>query len=325
MQFLPLILGIAISLSVVDAAAQGGVSTYPTKPVRLVVGYAPGGIVDSVARLLGTKLQEKWGQPVLVDNRPGASGGIGAELVSRAAPDGYTLMLGINSMLQAPMLDSQLRYDLERDLAPVALMLTSNYVLVSNPGMGVQNMAEFDAALRAAPQKYSYGSNGAGGTGHLYADQLARQLKAAPVQIPFKGGGPPIVAELMGGRIDFSILDMFSPHGHIVSGSLKALAVTGSNRSPLYPSVPTFAETGHPGFEVEGWLAMFAPKNTPVPLLHRLAIDISVAMAQPDVVEKVKASGGEVHSSNPGELAGRLKSDKLAWQKMISDAKLRPL
>lgn len=302
------------------ARAQTG--GFPSKPVKLVVPYAPGGITDTVARMLAQKLQEKWAQSVLVENRAGASGGIGAEMVSKSAPDGYTLIVGINSMLLAPILDSQLRFDMERDFAPVTLMGTSDYVLVASSEMGVQSLKAFDAAMRTSPKKFSYGSIGAGSGIHLYADQLARQLGAEPVHVPYKGAAP-LVTELLSGRLDFAVLDFLSTRQHIESGKLKALAVTGNQWSALFPAVPTFAQSGHAGFDVSGWFALFAPKGTPTPLLNQIALDIAAILKQPDMVAKIAELGAVARTSTPEDMARRVSSDKLAWQRLITDAKVK--
>ncbi len=296
---------------------------FPSRPVKLIVPYAPGGITDAAARLLGAKLQEKWGQSVLIDNRPGASGGIGADVASKSAPDGYTLMLAINSMLLAPILDTQLRFDLERDFAPVSLMGTSNYILVASNEMGVTSLKAFADAVKAAPKKYSYGSIGAGSAIHLYADQLARQLGADPVHVPFKGAAP-LVTELLSGRIDFAVLDFLTTRPHIDAGKLKGLAVTGTQRSALFPAVPTFAESGYPGFDVSGWFALFAPKGAPAALLQTIAGEVALAMKQPDIVAKFAEVGAEVRTSSPDDMARRVANDKIAWQRLIVEAKLKP-
>ena len=300
-------------------AQTGG---FPFKPVKLVVPYAPGGITDTVARLLGVKLQEKWGQSVLVENRAGASGGIGADVASKSAPDGYTLMVGINSLLLAPMLDSQLRFDLERDFAPVTLMGTSDYVLVASAEMGVQSIKAFDDALKVSPKKYSYGSIGAGSGIHLYADQLARQLGAEPVHVPYKGAAP-LVTELLGGRVDFAVLDFLSTRQHIEGGKLKALAVTGNQRSALFPAVPTFAESGHPGFDVSGWFALFAPKGTPASLVNQISGDVGAIMRQPDMLAKIAELGAVARSTTPEDMTRRVSADKIAWQRLITEAKVK--
>ena len=300
-------------------AQTGG---FPSRPVKLVVPYAPGGITDTVARLHAQKLQEKWGQSVLVDKRAGASGGIGADVVSKSAPDGYTLMVGINSLLLAPMLDPQLRFDLERDFAPVTLMGTSDYVLVASTEMGVQSLKAFDDAMRASPKKFSYGSIGAGSGIHLYADQLARQLGAEPVHVPYKGAAP-LVTELLSGRLDFAVLDFLSTRQHIESGKLKALAVTGNQRSALFPAVPTFAESGHPGFDVSGWFALFAPKGIPPALLNQISLDVAGILRQPDMVAKIAELGAVARATTPEDMTRRVSSDKGAWQRLLTEAKVK--
>lgn len=303
------------------AQQPGSVAVFPSRPVKLVVPYAPGGFTDNTARILSMKLQEKWGQPVLVDNRAGASGAIGSELVLKSPPDGYTLLVAITSLLQAPILDSHLRYDLERDFAPVAQLGTSALVLVVSSGMQVQSMKALADALKAAPQKFSFGSVGAGSSQHLYGEQLARNLAIQPVHIAFKGAAP-LLTELLADRVDFAFMDFLTTRPHIESGKLKALAVTGTRRVTLFPNVPTLAESGYPGFELTSWFALFAPKGTPRSLLNQLSADVAVVMKQPDVNARFADAGAEVQTTSPDELGRRVSSDRVAWQRLITEAKV---
>lgn len=303
--------------------AQAGSGAFPTRPVRLVVPYAAGGITDSVARWVGQKLQDRWGQPVVVENKPGASGAIGAEFTAKSPPDGYTLMMSITSMLQAPLLDAQLRFDLERDFAPVAQLGTSSLILVASSGMGVQNLAQLRDALRASPKRYSYGSIGTGSSLFLYADQLTRRWGVQPTHVPFKGASP-LVLELISDRVDFAFLDFMTVRQHVESGKLKAIAVTGPRRSALFPAVPTLEEGGVAGFEVLSWVAAFAPKGTPPAIVSRISADLGYAMKQPDIISRFAEAGMEAGATSPEEFGRRIVADRQAWSRLITESKASP-
>ena len=311
---------VTLALGASWAQATSTSADFPKHPVRIIVPYAPGGITDNVARLLGQKLQDRWGQTVVVENKPGASGAIAAGFVANAPPDGHTLMVSITSMLQAPILDTQLRFDIERDFAPVAQLATSPLVLVVANGMGVQTLPAFMAALKAAPEKYSYGSVGAGSTLHLYGDQLARRWGVQPLHVAFKGASP-LVIELLADRINFAFLDFLTVRQHIESGKLKAIAVTGTKRAPLFPAVPTLAESGIAGFEVTSWVAMFAPKATPAPLVARISADLAQVLKQPEVVTRFGDAGLEASPLGPEDFGRRVSTDRQLWHRLIVEAK----
>lgn len=314
---------LAASLPSAWAQAQSDGSRFPSRQVRIIVPYAPGGVTDNVARLVGQKLQERWGQPVIVENKPGASGAIAAEFVAKSPPDGYTLMVSITSMLQAPILDDQLRFDLQRDFAPVAQLATSAMVLVAANGMGVQTLPAFMDALKSSPSKYSYGSVGTGSSLHLYGDQLARKAGAQPTHVPFKGAAP-LVIELLADRVDFTFLDFLTVRQHVDAGKLRAIAVTGDRRSPLFPAVPTFRESGISGFDAISWVAVFAPKATPPSLVTKLSDDLAAVVRLPAVTAQFMEAGLEASPTGPEEFTRRIAADRQTWSRLIVEAKAAP-
>jgi tripartite-type tricarboxylate transporter receptor subunit TctC len=321
-RFMLLAPAFAFAMDAAYGQAQA-VSDSNLPPVRLVIPFPPGGITDTVGRLLALKLQERWKRIVLIENRPGAGGALGAEYVMHSPPDGNTLLIVINSMLLNSVLDPNIRYDLTRDLDPVTLIGTSQLLLLVSNDMGVRTMPEFAAAMKAKPEKYSYGSVGIGSSLHLNAEQLARALNARPIHVPLKGNAQ-VVTELIAGRIDFTFSDQITGKQFVDTGKLHALGVNGTQRSPLFPKLPTMAELGYPGFEVTSWYGIYAPRGTPAAKLSQISADFAAVLKMPEVAARVEETGTVVRPTTPEETRKFVANDLQAWTRVIKETNLTP-
>ena len=290
---------------------------YPSRPVRIVVPFPPGGSTDSVARLLAQKLGENFGQPVLVDNRPGGNLFIGAEAVAKAPPDGHTLLFTLDIVFTMnPFLFSKLPYDPEKDFTPVSLVTTQSMWFVANPKLPARTMPELVAYAKANPKKINYGSGAIVGqlTGELF-----RMLTGAEMTyVPFKGSAAALQA-LLAGDIDLAVADItpFSPH--IASGKLRGLGQTGRKRFESMPAVPTMVEQGLKDFEVVGWFGLYAPAGTPADIVRRLNAEVNALIVQPATVQKFAELGAEPLGGTPEALAAFLRSEQDKWGKVIRD------
>ena len=294
---------------------------YPVKPIRLILGYAPGGSSDIVARTLGQKLHESLGQPVVVDFRPGGNTVIAAEILTRAAPDGYSLLLVLNTHAINPLL-MKLPYDPIRDFAPVASTGVSPYLLATHPALPVNNLKDFIAHARARPGVLNYSSSGAGGLGHL-SGELFNQLTGVKMQhVPFKGGGPSAIA-LLSGEVQLSFIIPILVASHIKSGRLKGMAVAGQQRLPSLPDMPTFAEAGLPQFESTNWFGVLAPAKTPGTLIGKLSSELNRIQMLPDVRDKLGAQGIEPLPGTPTAFAALIKSDMERFARVVKAANIR--
>lgn len=294
---------------------------YPVKPIRLILGYAPGGSSDIVARTLGQKLHESLGQPVVVDFRPGGNTVIAAEILTRAAPDGYSLLMVLNTHAINPLL-MKLPYDPIRDFAPVASTGVSPYLLATHPALPVNNLKDFIAHARARPGVLNYSSSGAGGLGHL-SGELFNQLTGVKMQhVPFKGGGPSAIA-LLSGEVQLSFIIPILVASHIKSGRLKGMAVAGQQRLPSLPDMPTFAEAGLPQFESTNWFGVLAPAKTPGTLIGKLSSELNRIQMLPDVRDKLGAQGIEPLPGTPTAFAALIKSDMERFARVVKAANIR--
>lgn len=293
------------ALGTLSAHAQG----YPSKPVRIVVAQAPGAQSDLFTRLIGQKLSESLGQAVVSDPRPGAGGAIGAELVARAAPDGYTLLMATNSTHSAnPALYAKLPYDPVNDFAPITLTVVTPYVLTTHPSLPVSTLKQLIDFAKARPGQLNYASAGNGSTHHLCGELLKSMTGINIVHVPYKGG-PPSTAAVMSGEMSMHFSSLSALHTLIKVGKLKALGVTASQRAPLLPDVPTIAEAGLPGFEMLSWFALLAPAGTPRPIINRLNAETIKALALPDVKSITAAQGTEAMPGTPEQLGDYIKSE----------------
>jgi tripartite-type tricarboxylate transporter receptor subunit TctC len=296
---------------------------YPRRPVRLIVPFPPGGGNDIVARAVAQELGKSLGQQLVVDNRAGAGGAIGAELAARSPADGYTLFLGgVGSHVVNPSLHAKLSYDPIRDFAPVTLIASAPSVLVVNPSLQATSVAEFTALAKASPGKLNYASNGNGSSAQLAAVLYESMAGVRMVHVPYKGVAPALV-DLMSGEVQLMFGTLVAILPHIKAGRLRALAVTGRNRSALLPEVPTLAESGLPGYEAGSWYGILAPAGTPGAIVARLNAEINAAIRQPEVRERLAAEGAEVLGGTPGDFASHIKAELSRMGKLMREAGIR--
>jgi tripartite-type tricarboxylate transporter receptor subunit TctC len=309
----------ALALAPAIALAQGN---YPDRPIKLVVPYPPGGSTDPVARLIAQDLQARMGQPVVVDNRPGAAGAIGTEAVARAAPDGYTILLHTSVISTDPTLKKNAPYDVKRDLAPITLAVTGPYLVVVNNSLPVKNIAELIAYAKANPGKLFYGSAGQGSSGHLIGELFKAAAGIEMTHVPYKGGGPSITG-LMGNEVQLLFDTIGGSRALAESGKLRALAVTSAQRSPVMPNVPTVSESGLKDFDAVYWLGIFAPAKTPQPIIDRLYREIKTALEDPTIKAKLLDQGNVTQALPPAEFAKVLDADIQRYRKVIESANIK--
>ena len=295
---------------------------FPTKPIRMVVTYPPGGGADLMARLVAPKMAETLGQPVVVENKPGASGQIGAAEVARAAPDGYTLMLDASSYSVNPSLYAKLPYDPAKAFTPIALIALFPNVLVVTPDFAARDVKQLVSLAKAKPGSIAFASSGNGSAQHLSGELFKQKAEVDITHVPYKGGGP-AMNDVMGGQVPVFFANMASSLAHVKGGKLRALAITGSHRSPALPDVPTMAEAGVPGYEVYEWNAIFAPAGTPAPVLAKIAESIAKALQSPELRERVAALGGEIRAYGPGETEKFGRGQTELWSKVVRAGNIR--
>ncbi|WP_442595927.1 Bug family tripartite tricarboxylate transporter substrate binding protein [Parapusillimonas sp. JC17] len=310
----------ALSMSAASIA-HAQTADYPYKPIRVIVPFGAGSVTDQLARTVGSGLAEALGQSVVVENRPGAGGNIGAGFVATSAPDGYTLLMGAASTNAInPSLYKNLRFDPLKDFVPVANVASVTNVLVVNPELKVGTVTELIKALKNG--SYSYASGGAGGSQHLSAELFKSMSSTDMVHIPYKGGSEPI-PDLISNRVQVMFCNLPVCLPHIKSGKLVALGVTSSKRSPLLPEVPTIAEAGLPGYSVDGWFALFAPAKVPAEIVARLHDETAKLLAKPEVQEQIRRQGAEPNQSTQAEFAKFVQAEHDKWAKVIQDANIR--
>jgi tripartite-type tricarboxylate transporter receptor subunit TctC len=296
-------------------------SAYPAKPVKVVVPYSAGGPADALMRAVGQKLSEKWGQPVIVENRPGANEIIGADLVAKAAPDGYTLLLGSEAAFSLnPQLYSKLPYKAETDLAPVCRVVTAQLMLVTRPDFPASDVAGLIAYLKANPGKHTYAITGIGGVLHLAFAWFNQLYGVQTTEVPYKGL-PLALQDVMAGRVDMLFAISGGPMPHVATGKLKAIALAGAHRVAIAPDVPTFAEAGYPEFEASVYFALAAPAGTPPEVRAKIAADVAGIVGAPDFIEKnLTAIGFEPVSETPDAFAGFLAKDRAVAAQRVGAA-----
>jgi tripartite-type tricarboxylate transporter receptor subunit TctC len=295
---------------------------YPSKPIRLVVPFAAGGAVDTVGRVVGERLSTQMGQPVIVDNRPGANANIGTENVARSAPDGYSLLVGANGVVTNNTLYPKLSFNGLRDFVAVARLGYAPLVLVVPASAPYKSVPELLAAARAKPGDMSYGSAGNGSSGHLAGALLASVGKFDALHVAYKGGSPALV-DLIAGRTSFMLLNPLEVLPHIQSGRLRALAVSGAQRAPMLPNVPTMAEAGLPNFDASVWWTLLAPAGTAPEVVAKLNAETRKALADAGTREKLGALGAVITPSSPQEAAAFLKSESAKWEQVIRAADIK--
>jgi tripartite-type tricarboxylate transporter receptor subunit TctC len=301
-------------------AATASHAAFPDKPVRLVVGFAPGGS-DISARLVGQKLAELWGQAVIIDNKPGAAGNIGADAVARAAPDGYTLLLLVNSYTINTTLYRNLTWDLLRDFAPIGRYATSPMVVVVNDKVPAKTFAEFVAYAKAHQGQINYGSAGTGTAPHLAGELMALRSGVAMTHVPYKGSGPSVTA-LVANEVQVSFGAMSAFDGLVKQGRLRALAVTTGARFPQLPDVPTVAESGISGFDVDIWYGLLAPAKTPPAITKKISEDLARVMTDPDLQAKLRERGLEPAYLDGPKTGNLMKKDVERWREIVGNLKL---
>jgi tripartite-type tricarboxylate transporter receptor subunit TctC len=304
------------------AAAQALAQTYPARPVRMLVPFAPGGTVDIVARLVGLKLAEDLGQPVVVENRGGAAGTIATALVAKSPPDGYTLMTMHQGLAFNAALYSDLPYDTLQDLAPIAYLGATPNVLVVTNALPVRTVGELLDYARRNPGGIAYGSGGVGSAGHLSVELLQSLTGTRLTHVPYKGSGPALT-DLVGGQIQAMLLTMPAAMSFVKGGKVRAIATSGAQRSPALPELPTIAEAGVAGYEYMPWYGIFAPAALPKPIAARLAEATARALSETQVRERLAQQGIEYRETTREQFAGLVRTDVAKWGKFIRDAGVR--
>ncbi|WP_369751969.1 Bug family tripartite tricarboxylate transporter substrate binding protein [Polaromonas sp. CF318] len=312
-----------MAFAVAALACTGtGAQTFPTRPVTLVVPFPPGGGSDTGGRIIAEQLTKRWGQPVIVDNKGGAAGQIGADFVAKAPRDGYTLLLGnIGTQAINPSLYPRLPYDPDTAFAPVSLVAELPLAMMVNPAIPAKTAAEFIAQAKSRPGQLTYSSSGAGGAPHLAAEMFKDQTGTFILHVPYRGGGPAI-ADLIAGHVQLSFMTVLEASGHIKAGKLRALAVTGDKRVAALPDVPTLAESALPGFNAISWIGLLAPAGTPPDLVEKIAADVRAVMADEAVKARFASLGAVPRTTSPQEFSKLISADKNRYAQIIRSRKI---
>jgi tripartite-type tricarboxylate transporter receptor subunit TctC len=301
------------------AAPIAWAQDYPVKPIRLVAPFSPGGATDVLARIVGQKIAERLGQPVIIENRVGAGGNIGAELVAKAAPDGYTLLMGGVPHAIAASLYAKLGYDMARDLSAVAEVASFPSMIVLHPALPAKSIKELIALAKARPGQLNFGSAGNGSPNHLALELFDTLAGVKMTHIPYKGAGQ-VVGDLLAGQLQLASMGLPVAMPHVQAGKLRAIALTGATRSALLPHVPTVAEAGLPGFDVTSWYGVFGPAALPVEIVARLNREIGGAIAAPEMKERLTALGAEPSLKTPEQFAQYVREEIVKWAKIVRDS-----
>lgn len=301
--------------------AQPAQQPYPSRPIKILVGVPPGGSTDTVTRMFAEWLRESWSQPTVVENRPGANTAVAAEAVSRAAPDGYTILLATNAHITIPLL-SKLTYDPIKDFIPVGTVGVSRYVMSVHPSVPANTLQEFIAYAKTRPGQLNYGSSGNGGGSHINGEVFNRLAGVQIQHIPYKGAGPALT-DTIGGQVQVSYNTPLAVAAHVNAGKLKPLAVTGPKRAPQLPQVPTFAEAGLPAFQEKAWYGVFLPAGTPKPIVDKLSAEITKMLSSPSIKEKLEKQGTEPLLSTPEQFTALLRAETGELAKLIKSANIK--
>ncbi|MGM9491160.1 Bug family tripartite tricarboxylate transporter substrate binding protein [Ideonella sp. YS5] len=310
----------ALGLCATSAAFAQGADAYPRQVIRIVVPYPAGGATDTLGRVMATKLQEAWGQTVIVENKPGASGTIGNDMVAKSPPDGYTVLLAITAIVQVPALMPNLGYDVMKDLQPLAQVASTNSLLVVPKSAPVSTLKEFIDLVKANPRKYNFGSYGVGTSSHIQGSLLNMQAKLDLTHVPYKGAAP-LLQDLRGGQLFSAFIDMATARPHLEA--MKPLAVTGPRRNPLLPEVPTFAELGYHSFEPLGWFALFMPSGVPAPIAKKFADEANRILHLPDVIQRIEGLGMTPGGMPTADFAKVVREDAAIYARIIREANIR--
>jgi len=299
------LLGAALSL-----AAAGALAQFPSKPVRIVVPFPPGGGADTLTRIMEPRLAALWAQPIIVENRPGASGHIGAEFVAKSAPDGHTLVMASTAALDEKNV---------AEFAPVSLVSASAYIVTANPAVAAASIHELIALARASPGKLTFASSGTGAASHLAAELFKSMAGVDMLHVPYKGTGQALT-DLLAGHVDLMFAPAQTVMPYVQAGKLRALAVTGARRSETLPELPTVAESGLPGYEAVGWFGLLAPAGTPKESVAKLSADVNRVLGEREVREKMLGLGADPSGDTPEEFARFIRDDQAKWSKLMKEA-----
>ena len=314
---------ILVAVSLCALPAWSAEMKYPTRSIRFVVGFLPGGPSDTIARVVAVKLAEGLGQPVVVENRAGAGGNVSADIVASANPDGHTILLGTGGPLViAPIVGQKIQFDPDRDFAAVSTLGGSMSILTAHPSLPANNLKELIALAKAKPGEINYASSGVGAANHLAAELLSSTAGIKLTHVPYKGSGAALPA-LIGGEVKLGFGPILPAIPHVKAGRLKALGVSGLKRATAAPDIPTIAEQGFPGFQVDSWYGLFVPAKTPKPVVALLNREINRIMALPDVKERLSRDGVDPIASTPEALAAIVQQEKKIWSKVIRDANIK--
>jgi tripartite-type tricarboxylate transporter receptor subunit TctC len=297
--------------------AQAADTAWPEKTVTLVMPFATGGMGDTLARVVGEQLAREWKQTVVIDNRAGAGGMIGNQAVARAAPDGYTLLMSISQLVQAPALGMKVPYDVQKDFVPL-VRVAGALSIFATTDPAIKSLKDYITLAQANAAKYPYGTYGAGTSSHIYAEVFNAQHKIKATQIPYKGAAP-LLTDMMGGQVPVAFTDLATTLPHIRSGKVKVFAVTGPRRSAALPDVPTFAEQGASDMDVVGWYGMFAPAKTPKDVVDKIRTTLDKVLRLPEVQAKLSGFGLEPPSGPPEDFAKRIENDLAYWRRVVND------
>jgi tripartite-type tricarboxylate transporter receptor subunit TctC len=317
------VLSLAILVAATSFAAESfSQQSYPSNPIRLIVPYPAGGPTDIQARVIAQKITENWGQQVVVDNRSGAGGIVGAEIAARARPDGYTIILVTSAHVTLPSLNAKMPYDALQDFAPVTLLSSTPYVLVAHPTLGVKSVNELIALLKSKPGQISFASTSSGGGSHIAGELFKLQAGVQMVHVPYKGSGAAI-PDVVGGHVPVMFENIVSVTPYVKSGRLIALAISTAHRSPILPNLPTVAESGLPGFDVGNWFAVLAPAATPRTIVTKLHQEIVGILDTQEMRARLASQGAEPIGSTPEECGKYMRAELLKWGKVIKEAGIK--
>jgi len=319
-RYLAVLAAAMATLATIDCFAQ---SAYPARPVRIVVPSSAGGGTDIITRIITPRLSERLGQPVIVDNRPGAASILGVDHVAKSAPDGYTLVMAIATLTILPSIHKKMPYSVEQDLAPVTQVASLPNVLVVHPSIPVRTVKELIAFARARPGELNFGSPGTGSNPHLAMELFLNMARLSMVHIPYKGSAPMMI-DLLAGHISLTTATLITAIPHVRSGRVRALGVSSATRSGVLPDAPTIAEAGLPGYEVVQWYGVLAPAKTPQDIIARLHREIAQIVQLPEIREKLTADGAEPVGSTPEQFARDIKLELVKWAKVARAAGIRP-
>lgn len=306
---------VLLAASLLASAASS--QEFPTKTVRMIAPFAPGGATDALARLVSQQLSERWHHQVIVDNRPGAGGNIGAELAARAAPDGYTLVVAGAPHAINMTLYKKLAYDLQRDLVGLNRVASYPSAIVVHPSLPVKTVKDLIALAKKRPGQLNFGSAGPGSPNRLAIELFMMMADVKMVHVPYKGGSGQMVGDLVAGQVQLASMGLPPSMGYLKAGRLRAIAVTGAQRSPLLPNVPTVSEAGLPGFDVTSWYGIFAPAAVPKPLVTKINGDISAVLATPEMKRQLDKLGADPAPLSPAEFAAFVRSEVAKWAKVV--------